>query len=306
MNIRNFLFHRVSPVTDPLWPPMQPDLFEKIIRYLTGNFKVVLLEDYLRNPSQFKNGKNIATVSFDDGYLDNLEIAAPILKKYRCPASFYVVTDSIDQNLPTWTYITDHVFQQEKNKLSLEGDHVPPAFLNMAWSSTAEGIEWAKKVKPWMKSLPNHHRQEVLNALLKQHKGNDIPRNLMMNWSQVRELDRAGFYVSSHSHTHPMLASLQDEKEILEELQLSASILEKQLGHRPLTISYPIGSFDERVIGAAKQAGYQYGLAVEQRFFRTGSDSEFAIPRVELYQEAWWKSRMRISGLYQTVKKLVK
>lgn len=88
MNIRNFLFHRVSPVTDPLWPPMQPDLFEKIIRYLTGNFKVVLLEDYLRNPSQFKNGKNIATVSFDDGYLDNLEIAAPILKKYRCPASF--------------------------------------------------------------------------------------------------------------------------------------------------------------------------------------------------------------------------
>ncbi|MBK7956947.1 MAG: polysaccharide deacetylase family protein [Bacteroidetes bacterium] len=35
---------------------------------------------------------------FDDGYLDNLEYAAPILAKYKVPASFYVVTDCIDQN----------------------------------------------------------------------------------------------------------------------------------------------------------------------------------------------------------------
>ena len=306
MNIRNFLFHRVSPNTDPLWPPMQPDLFEKIIRYLTGNFKVILLEDYLRNPSKFKSEKKIATISFDDGYLDNLEIAAPILKRYRCPASFYVVTDCIDQNLPTWTYITDHIFQQEKNQVRLEGGFVPAGFFDMSWCTAEEGIEWARMVKPWMKSLPNHHRREVLDALLKQHHGKELPRNLMMNWDQVRELGKAGFYVSSHSHTHPMLASLQDEKEMLEELELSAAIIEKQLGHRPLTISYPIGSFNEKVIDAARQAGYKYGLAVEQRFFRTESDNEFAIPRVELYQEAWWKSRMRISGLYQTVKKLVK
>ncbi len=306
MNIRNFLFHRVSPESDPLWPPMQPDLFEKIIRYLTGNFRVILLEDYLRDPSRYKNEKNIATISFDDGYLDNLEIAAPILKRYRCPASFYVVTDSIDQNLPTWTYITDHVFQQEKNSIKLDGDHVPLNFSEISWSNAEEGIEWARKVKPWMKSLPNHHRRQVMNALMVQHKGKEFPRNMMMNWDQVRELEKAGFYVSSHSHTHPMLASLQDENEIMEELKRSADILEKQLGHRPLTISYPIGSFDERVIKAAGDAGYKYGLAVEQRFYRTESDNLFSIPRVELYQEAWWKSRMRISGLYQTVKKLVK
>ncbi len=306
MNIRNFLFHRVSPDFDPLWPPMQPDLFAKIIRYLTGNFRVILLEDYLRDPSRYKNEKNIATISFDDGYLDNLEIAVPILKRYRCPASFYVVTDSIDQNLPTWTYITDYVFQHEKNWIKLEGDYVPPNFSDMSWSNLEEGIEWAKKVKPWMKSLPNHNRLEVMEALMKQHHSKEFPRNMMMNWNQVRELQTAGFYVSSHSHTHPMLASLQDENEILEELQSSSNILEKQLGHRPLTISYPIGSFDDRVIKAAGLAGYKYGLAVEQRFYRTETDSVFAIPRVELYQEAWWKSRMRISGLYQTVKKLVK
>ena len=41
---------------------------------------------------------------FDDGYKDNIEYAAPILRQFKCPASFYVVTDCIDRNVPTWTY----------------------------------------------------------------------------------------------------------------------------------------------------------------------------------------------------------
>jgi peptidoglycan/xylan/chitin deacetylase (PgdA/CDA1 family) len=78
------------------------------------------------------------------------------------------------------------------------------------------------------------------------------------------------------------------------------------LGEKPVTISYPIGSWDERVVNASAKAGYQFGLAVEQRFYKPDTDNLFTIPRVELYNEAWWKARLRISGLYQTVKKLVR
>jgi len=307
MMIRNFLFHRVSAAADPLWPPMQPLLFDKIIRYLTGNFGVVLLEDYLKDPTLFKNEGSLATVSFDDGYKDNLEVAAPILKRYRCPASFYVVTDCIDQNLPTWTYITDHIFQQEKIQgLQLEGDFLPDGFRQLSWSTKMEGIELAKKIKPWMKTLTNPQRVCVLDKLMKVNNGAELPREMMMNWAEVKQLDNAGFYVASHSRSHPMLASLTSVQEIEEELNSSAVRLEEKLGHRPLTISYPIGSWDERVLQAAAGTGYKYGLAVEQRFYKTGTDNILAIPRVELYNEPWWKARMRISGLYQTVKKLVK
>src|SRR5438045_4375919 len=111
MIVRNFLFHRVSDKSDVLWPPMHPILFEKIIKFLTYNYEVGLLEDLLENPLAFQNKKSIATVLFDDGYKDNLEVAAPILLRYKCPASFYVVTDCIDKGIPTWTYITDHFFQ---------------------------------------------------------------------------------------------------------------------------------------------------------------------------------------------------
>ncbi len=286
---------------------MQPALFEKIIRFLAGNFKVVQLEDYLQDPSLYKKERNLATVCFDDGYRDNIEKAAPILLRYRCPASFYVVTDCIDRNIPTWTYITDHFFQQENNKrLLLEDDFVPGFIRKMEWNNSEEANEWGRKVKPWMKSLPNPQRVWVMQQIAEQNKGAVVPPKMMMSWSEVRELQSAGFYIGSHSHTHPMLASLANEEEIGQELKISKEKIEANLGHTPLTISYPIGSWDKRVTDASVKTGYKYGLAVEQRFYRPDTDPILTIPRVELYNESWWKARMRISGLYQTVKKLVR
>ena len=286
---------------------MQPALFEKTIRFLTGNFKVVLLEDYLKDPSSYKREKNLATISFDDGYRDNIEKAAPILLRYRCQASFYVVTDCIDRNIPTWTYFTDHFFQQEANrKLLLENDWVPEFMKKILWSNDVEAKEWGRKVKPWMKSLPNPQRMWVMEQIETQNKGDALSHKMMMTWSDVKELQDAGFYIGSHSHTHPMLANLFDETEITKELEISAARILENLGQRPETISYPIGSWDERVLSASLKTGYKYGLAVEQRFYRPDADNILSIPRVELYNEPWWKARMRISGLYQTVKKLVR
>ena len=307
MMIRNFLFHRVSAEADDLWPPMHPVLFEKVIQFLTGHFKVVLLEEFLRNPSSYGGKVPLATLSFDDGYKDNLSVAAPILLRHNCPASFYVVTDCINHSLPTWTYITDHFFQRSgENEFLLEKDFVPDSFRRINWNDPADGSQWSKKVKPWMKQLTNSQRIWVMEQLNSQASDHTIPRNMMMNWDDIRQLHHLGFYVGSHSHTHPMLASLAEEKEIREELELSARHIQLHLGHRPLTISYPIGSWDERVIKAAEETGYKYGLAVEQRFYDEIRDNTLIIPRVELYNESWWKTRLRISGLYQKVKKLVR
>ncbi len=281
---------------------MKPGLFEKIIRSLVGSFHVVLLEDYLSDPSLYQKEKNLATVCFDDGYRDNIEKAAPILLRHSCPASFYVVTDCIDRNVPTWTFCTDQFFQQEDNKmLLLKSGFVPGWLVRSVWSNVAEGKELGKKVKPWMKSLSNEQRVWVLQQMEAQNKGAATARNMMMSWSELNELHSAGFYIGSHAHSQPMLASLASEEEILSELVISAEKIQKHLGFIPLSISYPNGSYDQRVIAAAAKAGYQYGLAKEQRFFKPGTDHLFAIPRVELYQEAWWKARLRISGQYQGV-----
>jgi hypothetical protein len=54
----------------------------------------------------------------------------------------------------------------------------------------------------------------------------------------------------------------------------------------------------------AKAEGYKYGLAVEQQFYKQGRDNLYKIPRVELYQEPWWRVQLRMKGIYSAIKKL--
>lgn len=282
-----------------MWPPMKPVLFSRIISFLTQQYLVVPLEHFLNEPDSFKTyGKSIATVLFDDGYKDNIEYAAPLLKKYNCPASFYIVTDCIDRNIPTWTYLVDHAFQTtQRSKLVLPFNFVPEKFKSVSLQKKNDDGGVVKAIKPWMKSLSNAERITISESVLSQC--DDIKQldNKMMNWNDIRQLHTEGFIIGSHSHTHPMLASLKDESEIKDELKVSAGRILSETGIIPQTISYPIGSFDERVTRLSKEQGYKYGLAVEQKFFSYPSGM-MTIPRVELYQQPWWKVKMHMTGNY--------
>lgn len=303
MLVKNFLFHRVSPDEDRLWPPMTPQLFERIIQYLSKHFQIVCLEEWLPQRTDVGKGKALATIMFDDGYKDNIEYAAPILDKYKCPASFYVVTESISNDIPTWTYVLDHLLQQSgKDEIVLALDYVPAELQRIRLKDAAI----VRRLKPWMKLLPNIQRVEIARQVAMQCDDVPAPKGQMMNWDNVRELHRAGFYIGSHSATHPLLGALEDEEEIRRELRISGNKISQELGSFPATISYPIGSFDDRVKRIAIEEGYQYGLAVEQRFYNSAADDIMEIPRVELYQEAWWKTGLRISGIYQKARRLWK
>lgn len=283
---------------------MNPALFDRIIALLMRKYHVVPLEHYLNDPGAFTSHKKPATVLFDDGYKDNSQVAAPILKKYNCPASFYVVSECIDKNIPTWTYIVDNVFQQTKNKnLQLDFSYVPEQLKKISLEN-GNNSPGAKAIKPWMKSLSNNRRVEIMQALLDQCRDAPVPENKMMSWNDVRQLDQDGFIIGSHSHTHPMLASLEAEQEIQDELSVSFSKIQTATGKAPLSISYPIGSFDQRVKRISQQTGYRYGLAVKQQFYNTTNNDLFEIPRVELYEEPWWKTKTRINGLYSLAKRI--
>lgn len=303
MIIRNFLFHRVSDEEDRLWPPMPVTLFESLVAYISRQYQVISLEDYVLNKEYEKSGKGFATILFDDGYKDNIEYAIPVLQKYQCPASFYVVTDCIDKNIPTWTYIVDYLLQNTHAKsLTLDMDFVPAIFQKNVFAERSQRVEMGSRLKPWMKTLSNDQRRRILAHLQQSFSDVAVPGDKMMNWDELRQIQNAGYVIGSHSVSHPLLASIRDEEELFFELKESSGKIEKELKRHPSAISYPIGSYDERVIACSKKAGYKIGLAVKQKFYNTLKDDQFAIPRVELYNEPVWKCKLRIAGIYSWVK----
>ncbi|MET9776689.1 polysaccharide deacetylase family protein [Streptomyces sp. NPDC006367] len=83
----------------------------------------------------------------------------------------------------------------------------------------------------------------------------------MLDWDQVRELAAAGVEIGGHSHTHPQLDQLGEER-LRWELIHCREILCDQLGAEPVSFAYPYGYSDRRVRRAVRETGYAQALAV--------------------------------------------
>lgn len=300
--ISNFLFHRVNPVREALWDPMDVKLFDQCVRYISRNYETVLAEDLL--PAKPDPKRKYATIMFDDGYKDNIEYAAPVLSKYNCKASFYVVTDCIDQNIPTWTYLLENSFlHTSKTQINLDFDFLPQELRIQSLATRQERLNYVKKLKPFLKKLSHENRELVLQRIFQTFDDVEIPA-IMMNWREVQELKSAGHYIGSHTKTHGMLGTMTDEAAIRSELEVSARVIETRLGHFPSTISYPVGSFNDVTKRIAREVGYTTGLAVKQNIHDPSREDAYEISRIELYNEPWWKTWLRITNRFETIKKL--
>ncbi len=83
----------------------------------------------------------------------------------------------------------------------------------------------------------------------------------LMDWDEIRVLADRGWEIGAHTHTHPFLTRL-DDAALAEELVRSREIVEAQLSRRCLSIAYPFGAMDNRVAGAAQQAGFATGVGL--------------------------------------------
>ena len=78
------LYHRVLPTSDPLLPA-EPDavLFDSQMALLARIFNVLPLEEALSKLRRGELPARALSITFDDGYADNLDVAVPILQRHR-------------------------------------------------------------------------------------------------------------------------------------------------------------------------------------------------------------------------------
>lgn len=301
--IRNFLFHRVHPERDSIWDPMSPSLFEKSIAHIRENYDIITAEDLLYTNDNRR--MRFATISFDDGYRDNVDYALPVLEKYKIKASFYVVTDCIKNNSPTWNYVVEYLLlHSKKTSLQIDTAYLPEHLRKSDLKSKQAKRFYAKKIIPELKKLSSEKRKKIIEQLSRKLNDVELP-GLMMSWKDVEKLNKLGHRVGSHTVTHAILGSMKDEQEIEKELLLSGKEIEKRVGHFPSSVSYPIGSYNPTVIKLCKKCGYKLGLTVDQRIYNPKAHGIFEVPRIELYNEAWWKTKMRISNSLEDIKKII-
>ena len=95
--LRILMYHRVNDTHPGDRLTVHPRAFEAQMAILAACGRpVVALEDALpalRGTAPLR--ERAVAITFDDGFRDNLQFAAPVLEKYRLPATFFVVTDHV-------------------------------------------------------------------------------------------------------------------------------------------------------------------------------------------------------------------
>lgn len=96
--VRVLMYHRIADLTEYDQLTVDIATFETQMSQLAQSSKVISLDDALE---VLRDGKKLrrprVVISFDDGYLDNLENALPILERYRLPAIIFITTRFADQ-----------------------------------------------------------------------------------------------------------------------------------------------------------------------------------------------------------------
>jgi peptidoglycan/xylan/chitin deacetylase (PgdA/CDA1 family) len=95
-------FHRVSDSALPSSINCPPAVFRALCEFFKRHFSVMPLSELLRRLHDNVPIEGALVITFDDGYRDNYEVAAPILRELALPATFFVATDFIDSDTQTF------------------------------------------------------------------------------------------------------------------------------------------------------------------------------------------------------------
>jgi peptidoglycan/xylan/chitin deacetylase (PgdA/CDA1 family) len=200
-------------------------------------------------------------ITFDDGFLNNLTHAAPILERFGIPATFYVTSDFVQSNRMSWIDRVEWVVEKAQN-----GEVILPWSRQTAYfKSASEKVAFLDEVRKFAKSIEGLDLDAVASNIQKQLGfaevwSNSGPLDQKMNWAQVKALDgHALFTVGGHSHSHGILAFLS-QAALADELDTSLRMLRELADVGPTHYSYPEGlehCYNAFVIEQLKRRGVE-------------------------------------------------
>ena len=296
------MYHYVRPIADSKYPQikgLELDLFRQQIQYFKKNFEVVTMEqviDSIENKEKLPG--NAMLLTFDDGYIDHYKYVFPTLKEYGMQGSFFVPSgilknktvldvnkihfilacSRIEKLLPRVFSLLD---TYRENGYDIEPNQVLFDKLAVANRWDCKEIIFVKRLL--QSYLEEELRGKIVNGLFKESVGvseKEFSEQLYVNMEQIQEMKREGMFFGLHGERHYWLNHLPEEKmkeDIDNALEYFQSVMDKDY----LSMNYPYGGYNEKVMEYAKKVGCKIGFSVEARHADLDTDNPLILPRLD-------------------------
>ena len=275
------MYHSVAAAEDAQWIDpqnhMPPEVFERHMRLLAERRRVIALDELVDCVARGQTPPaGTVVITFDDGYRDNLTVAAPILARYGLPATLFLATGYVSRGQSQWIDELYGVFRtRTRPSLTLGG---------RAWRLDSGTAAWDayQAVAGELLIADYAARQALLEAVAGQLEPVGRPPRLTMDWDDVRAWMAAspGLSVGLHTRDHVDLTA-RGEDDARAELAACMADTDRELGSRGWHFSFPYSRATPALQGLARAAGMWSAAAAERaELVGAGSDA-FALPRVQ-------------------------
>jgi peptidoglycan/xylan/chitin deacetylase (PgdA/CDA1 family) len=290
------MYHRVARIErDPWGMCVSPENFAGQMDCIRRVANPMGLRDWVHGHENGCLPERAVVVTFDDGYVDNLLNALPILETHQVPATVFVSTANIDSDREFWWDRIESLLLgtgelPERLELSL-GAERKRWELGSARAYTAEQSQADVGIFAWCAApgtrlafffdvwkalwpLPGACRAEAIDQLALwagSDPGPDTTRRTMGS-AELRQLAQGGLVeIGAHTVDHPPL-SAHDAEFQAEQILPSRAQLERVLGFPVTSFAYPHGENSDETVDILRRAGFRCAVTIKQQLARAQSD----------------------------------
>lgn len=289
------MYHRVAhePV-DCYYMTVSPRNFRQHLEVLRQTRHPFTLDQFVMNAMSGELRQNAVALTFDDGYVDNLTDAKPLLAAIDVPATVFLTTGYIGcADRFWWDELARLVFFEEGPQsfqlvlsdqtlnCDFGGETVPRQEGTIRSSSLPKRTAVLNVLWQALHVLDNEKRQSAIEALQRNFGDRRDRENFgrAMTSSEVQALVEDGLVnIGAHSVTHPVLAGVGFDV-CYREMMRSKLACEELIGKPVVAFSYPYGAFDAAACEAVKACNFKFACAKHTAYV-SGQSDVFALPRV--------------------------
>ena len=284
------IFHRVLREADSLLPG-EPDAaaFEQRMRWVRGWCEVLPLADAVERLYAGRLPSTALCITFDDGYADNAEVAAPILKKLGLTATFFVSTGFLESGCMFNDRVIEAIRACRSQEIDLSG-------LGLGRHALEDADQRRNAIDALLAGIKHKlpaERQRAVDEIVQACGGPPAPAP-MMRPEQVRMLRAMGMDVGAHTVHHPILTRVGID-EARREIADSKAYLEDLLRSPVTTFAYPNGmpgrDYAAEHVALVRDCGFAAAVSTGWGAASSATD-RFQLPRFT----PWDRTRTRYAA----------
>ncbi len=273
--VRILAYHGVDWLQDPIinWDGLQvrPRVFRSHLDLLRQHYNVLPLSEVVGAMIEGRDpGINTVAITFDDGYRNNVALAAPLLAEYGFPATFYVSSGFVDGTAVPWWYELRAAVACTRKKV-VELPNGSAASMDTVESRMTAVMTWERFLRTQTAINRLRYMEEV--RMMCSLDRVDMPYPLMGR-DEIRRLIDMGFEVAPHTVSH--ISMSHENKEVIEsEIRSSILAITEITGQPITTYSYPHGSLPQdydSILQMMKQNGVRAAVTTMEGMNRLDAD----------------------------------